>query len=129
MRTGFTAVHRSLCDVLAKPLNGALLEVHRIPCVFGGGFAQILPVRQKGSRSDIIRANIQCCHVWQKLRVLYLTENNRVRNGAANVAFAEWNGRMSYDQSLFETNDVPDYVRFMAVSMADDILGGRYIVP
>ena len=117
----FTAVHRSLCDVLDKPLDGPLFG--GIPCVFGGDFAQILPVVQKGTRSDIVRANIQCCHVWEKLRVLYLTENMRIRNGAANVAFAEWMERMAYDPSLYGSIELPDQVRpltsiFTAFSLA-----------
>jgi len=63
----FTAVHRSLCDILGEPEDGALFG--GVPCIFGGDFAQILPVVQKGSRSDIVRANIQCSHVWPYLGI------------------------------------------------------------
>jgi len=104
----FTAVHRSLCDILGEPEDGALFG--GVPSIFGGDFAQILPVVQKGSRSDIVRANIQCSHVWQKLNVLFLTENMRLRNSPANEAFANWIGRMSYDRSLYGSVELPQQV-------------------
>jgi len=52
----FTAVHRSLCDVLDKPDGGSLFG--GIPAVLGGDFAQILPVIRKGSRGDFVAANL-----------------------------------------------------------------------
>lgn len=105
----FTAVHRTLCDALDTPLDGPLFG--GIPCVFGGDFAQILPVIHGGSRSDVVTASIQYCHVWAKLRVLFLTEDMRLRRNAANLAYTNWLHRLPYDASLYGSVQLPDEVR------------------
>ena len=47
----FEAVHRMLMDVRS---NDALFG--GVPTIFGGDFAQILPVVPRGSRADIVGA-------------------------------------------------------------------------
>jgi hypothetical protein len=104
----FTAVHRSLCDVLDKPIDGPLFG--GIPAVLGGDFAQILPVVKKGSRADVIAANIQRCHVWGRLRLLFLTQNMRMQQTEENERYARWIGNISYDKSLYGTVELPEEV-------------------
>jgi ATP-dependent exoDNAse (exonuclease V) alpha subunit len=59
--------------------------------VFGGDFKQILPVIVKGSRAQIVGANLQCSYLWNSITVLRLTQNMRLNTGN-NVErqFAEW---------------------------------------
>ena len=69
----FEAVHRTLADIRDDPsLFGG------IPTVFGGDFAQILPVVRRGSREATVQACIQRSFIWPHLKVLFLTENIRV---------------------------------------------------
>ena len=46
-----------------KPFGGIVV-------VFGGDFKQILPVIVKGSRAQIVGANLQCSHLWNSITVL-----------------------------------------------------------
>jgi ATP-dependent DNA helicase PIF1 len=60
-----------------------------IPVVFGGDFQQILPVVEKGSREQIVDACLQRSHLWNKMKVLTLTENMRLGQSEEDCAFAE----------------------------------------
>ena len=81
----FEAVHRMLIDVRS---DDALFG--SVPIVFGGDFAQILPVVPRGSRADIIDASLQRSFLWSSLRVLFLRHNMRVRSGDRNQSFIQW---------------------------------------
>jgi PIF1-like helicase/Helitron helicase-like domain at N-terminus/Helicase len=107
----FTAVHRSLCDVLDQPDDGPLFG--GIPAVLGGDFAQTLPVVRKGSRADIVAANLQRCQVWDKLRLLRLTQNMRVQRTDENQRYANWIGSMSYERTRYGNIDLPPEVDVM----------------
>jgi hypothetical protein len=72
-----------------------------IPTVFGGDFAQILPVVRRGRRPDIVAACLRTSFLWPQFRILYLRENMRVRNGNQNRSFAEWIQTLSYDPSFY----------------------------
>lgn len=102
----FIAVHRTLTDLLDNEnLFGG------IPVVLGGDFAQILPVVRKRTRATIVHANIQCSFMWPRFQKLFLSQNMRIRRGAANESFTEWIGRMSYDPALSGDIKLPDTVK------------------
>jgi len=70
----FEAVNRTLQDIRrCNKLFGG------IPTLFGGDFAQILPVVKNGNRGQTVDACLQASPIWPHLRVLSLTENMRVR--------------------------------------------------
>jgi hypothetical protein len=50
--------------------------------VFGGDFRQILPVIPKGTRSEIVNSWINASYIWDHCKVLTLTKNTRLRQGA-----------------------------------------------
>ncbi|PHH91537.1 hypothetical protein CDD83_83 [Cordyceps sp. RAO-2017] len=82
----FEAVDRTLRDICdVDSIFGG------IPTVFGGDFAQIMPVVRHGRRQDLVRANLQTSPLWSHISVRYLTENMRVRNaGPENRRFIQW---------------------------------------
>ena len=65
----FEAVDRSLRDVRYEPnkVFGGL------PFIFGGDFAQTLPVVKGGNESDVLAASLRCSRLWLYFKVLYLT--------------------------------------------------------
>ena len=85
------AVHRTLCD-----LRGTIGAFGGIPVVFGGDFAQILPVISHGSRSAIVKACIQQCAIWPQLTILTLTENMRLIQTQDSQDYARWLAQISY---------------------------------
>ena len=90
----FEAVDRTLRDVCSdESMFGG------IPTVFGGDFAQILPV-VKGGRADTVAACLQRSFLWDGLDVLTLRENMRVRNDPANAEFINWVRKLSTDESM-----------------------------
>lgn len=91
----FEAVHRMLTDIRN---NDSIFG--GIPTVFGGDFAQILPVVKNGNRSSIVAANLQKSFLWNQMRVLTLRQNMRVRPDERNQMFADWLRRLSYDPTL-----------------------------
>jgi len=91
----FEAVHRMLTDVRS---DDALFG--GVPTVFGGDFAQILPVVPGGSRADIVNACLQRSFLWPSLRVLSLHINMRVRSGDHNQRFVEWVRSLANDTAL-----------------------------
>ena len=89
----FEAVHRSLCDVFSTDsvLFGG------VPTLFGGDFAQILPVVRRGNRAEVVNACLQKSFLWPAFRVLHLRENMRVGSGEGNRAFADWLTRLAQE--------------------------------
>ena len=55
----FKAVHRILIDIRS---DNALFG--GVPTIFGGDFAQILPVVPRGSRADIVGVYLQKSFLW-----------------------------------------------------------------
>ena len=97
-RLAIEAVDRSLRDFLDQPN----LPFDGITVAFGGDFQQTLPIIPKGTKEDIIGACLQRSILWQKIKVLHLTENMRVdRNDPQSTGFAEWL------QSVGEGKDLP----------------------
>ncbi len=80
----FDPTHRTLCDILSddEHLFGG------IPIIFGGDFAQILPVVGKGTRASNMDACFQRPFIWPKLRVIHLTQNIRIIEDEQNRIFA-----------------------------------------
>ena len=86
-RLAIEAVDRSLRDFLDQ----ADLPFGGITVAFGGDFQQNLPIIPNGTKEGIIGACLQRSILWQKIKVLHLTENMRVdRNDPQSTRFAEW---------------------------------------
>ena len=98
----FEAVHRTLTDICS---NDSLFG--GVPTLFGGDFAQILPVVPRGSRADIVNACLQRSFLWPSLRVLSLRINMRVRNGDRNRRFIEWVSSLAHDPSQAGSITIP----------------------
>ena len=97
------AVHRTFCDYMDnedQPFGG-------VPFIFGGDFAQTVPVITKGSRAQQCGASLRYSFLWPSLTVLHLTQNMRVREGVDNKAFADWIGKISYDPRLRGKIELP----------------------
>lgn len=80
------AVDQTLQDIRDddRPMDG-------IPTVYGGDFMQILPVIVKGSRGEIVAACFQRSPLWQKMEILYLTENKHLEGSTSEDRdFAKW---------------------------------------
>jgi hypothetical protein len=99
----FEAVDRCLQDIRGnQSLFGG------IPTLFGGDFAQILPVVRRGSRAATVQACIQRSYIWPQLKLLHLTENMRVRSAdEQNSQFIDWLRGLSYDPTLHGMVDLP----------------------
>lgn len=78
-----------------------------VPVVFGGDFAQTLPVVVRGERPQIVEACLQKSPFWHCLQQLYLTENMRLQPGPANSRWAEWIRDMSYNSQLHGSIQLP----------------------
>ncbi|KIH53237.1 hypothetical protein ANCDUO_16641 [Ancylostoma duodenale] len=59
-----------------------------IMMVFGGDWAQFLPVVENGSKTEILNETLKCSGIWQLIRVLTLEKNMRVLPG--NNDFTNW---------------------------------------
>ena len=101
----FEAVNRTLNDICHASDNDLF---GNIPIVFGGDFAQILPVVPRGNRAAIVRACIQQSFLWPRFKLLYLTENMRVISGSANMEFAQFPSTMSYLPALRGMIELPN---------------------
>lgn len=99
----FEAVHRMLTDVRSDHSS----TFGGVPAVFGGDFAQILPVVRRGSRAAIVDACLQRSFLWPAFRILSLRINMRVRHGERNQRFAIWVRSLSSDASLAGTVSLP----------------------
>ena len=101
------AVHRTLCDFTDN--DGDLFG--GVPVIFGGDFAQTVPVIKKGNRGDQVNASLRFSFLWPSLQVLHLRQNMRVRGGQENHDFAEWIAKMSYERSMRGKIDLPSVIR------------------
>jgi hypothetical protein len=91
----FEAVHRMLTDIRDDDsLFGG------IATVFGGDFAQILPVIRRGTRADIVAASLRNSFLWANFQILHLQENMRVIDTEQNRRFAEWIRKLPYDSTF-----------------------------
>ncbi|XP_071704144.1 uncharacterized protein [Rutidosis leptorrhynchoides] len=90
----FEAFDRTMRDIIksyksSQPFGGKVV-------VFGGDFRQILPVIQRGTRSEIVQASLHSSYLWPKCEVLKLTKNMRLRCDTNNsdrkeiAEFADW---------------------------------------
>ena len=104
-KTNVVAVHRTLCDVLDR--NSADSLFGGVPVLFGGDFAQILPVVKQGTRATIVQACLQRMEFWPQLRCLHLTQNMRMAVGGENAAYASWIAELPYNPTM--TPLVPIY--------------------
>lgn len=104
--------HFSAVDKLLRDITGKKEQLFGgIPVLFGGDFAQILPVVEGGGREQITNACIRYWSKWSSITPLFLTENMRVINGEDNQRFAEWLSRLSYIPELYGDIDIPDWIR------------------
>ena len=99
----FEAVHRTLTNIYSndQSLFGG------IPTLFGGDFAQILPVVPRGNRANIVNACLQKSFLWPSLRILSLRINMRVRNGDRNYRFVDWISGLANDPSQAGSITIP----------------------
>jgi len=90
--------------------------------VLGGDFRQILPVLPKGTRQEIVNANINSSPLWDHCEILTLTTNMRLLHGSSSLdiderrEFSEWVLGIG-DGSVGENNDED-----MQVTIPDDLL-------
>jgi hypothetical protein len=92
----FEAVDRTLRDIRE---NDVLFG--GIPTLFGGDFAQILPVVRRGKRPQIVEACLQRSPIWPQLSLRCLTENMRVAGlDRENRDFVSWLQDLSYDPAF-----------------------------
>lgn len=94
--------------------------------VFGGDFAQTLPVVEKGGPGAALDASFRRSHLWERFRVLHLTENMRLANDPENRRYADWlqqdvsgynleyqDRRIQLPESVNQLSDVSEAVRFV----------------
>ena len=81
-----------------------------IPIVFGGDFAQTLPVIPKGSRGAQVNATIRKTDFWQRLILLKLSRNMRLQHGQNNGNFARWIAELSYNSDKYGMIVLPDEI-------------------
>ncbi len=79
-----------------------------IPVLFGGNWAQILPIVPDGTRCEIVNACLCQSYIWLHLRVLFFTINMRAV-GAENIAYTAWLGNMSVDRTLNGALQLPSF--------------------
>ena len=100
-KTNVVAVHRTLCDVRnGDGRNNTDLFFGGVPVLFGGDFAQILPVVKQGTRATIVQACMQRMDFWPRLQCLHLTQNMRMAAGGENAAYARWIAELPYNLTM-----------------------------
>ncbi|XP_057450927.1 uncharacterized protein LOC130742851 [Lotus japonicus] len=116
----FEALDRTLNDIMKShqsvdsgmPFGGKVV-------VLGGDFRQILPVIQKGSRSEIVSATINSSYLWKQCHVLKLTKNMRLISSKCHdekieiKRFADWlldigDGKVNTIDAEDSTIQIPD---------------------
>lgn len=102
----YDAVDRTLRDIREKPD----VPFGGIPVVFGGDFAQILPVVPGGNRAKTVDATLQRSMVFPTCMVKRLTQNMRLQQGNDNLDFANWIRNMSYFNHLIGSIRLPSYI-------------------
>jgi PIF1-like helicase/Helitron helicase-like domain at N-terminus len=83
-----------------------------IPIVFGGDFAQILPVVPNAGRAGTIDACLRRTQFWGQLKQLRLTENMRLSSDTASQRWAEWIRSVSYETTLYGAIALPSEVKY-----------------
>jgi hypothetical protein len=78
------AVNKVLEDIIK--VNTLFGGIHVVP---GGNWAQILPVVQRGSQGDSVKASLQSSNIWSSLRQLFLRRNMRAI-GPKSALYIEW---------------------------------------
>jgi hypothetical protein len=111
----FEVVHRLFVD-LRSATDDVLFG--GVPAVFGGDFAQILPVVPHGSRADIVQACLQRSWIWPRLRQLSLRINMRVRDDPSEQDFVSWISSLPYNPALNGQVTLPPFVP-QAMSVTD----------
>lgn len=114
----FGAVNRLLNDLRTNPsstqTSGRPVNplFGGVPVVFGGDWAQILPVVRHGERPQIIDACFQRSSIWPHIKRLFLRKNMRVRSDAANEPFIKWIGDLPYTPEYYGPGKaiLPGYV-------------------
>ena len=83
-----------------------------IPVVFGGDWAQILPVVRHGERPQIVDACFQRSSIWPHIKRLFLRKNMRVRSDATNGPFIKWISDLPYSPEYYGPGKaaLPEYV-------------------
>jgi hypothetical protein len=104
----FEAVNKVLNDICDSEEGQ---QFGNIPIIFGGDFAQILPVVRHGNRGAIVNACIQSSYLWPKFQRLQLIQNMRVVPDIANGAFVNLLATMSYNPTMHGTLKLPNFIR------------------
>ena len=114
-RHAYEALDRSLRDIMktVDPSLSNMVFGGKIIC-FGGDFRQILPVVKKGTKSDTIAASLNKSYIWNYIKILKLTINERVKkygNNAEAREFSEFllevgEGRLPTTNENFENDTV-----------------------
>ncbi|XP_019163181.1 PREDICTED: uncharacterized protein LOC109159536 [Ipomoea nil] len=93
----FEALDRTMRDLLrSRNPNSYDMTFGGKTVVFCGDFRQILPVIPKGTRQDIVGANINSSYLWRSYKVFRLTKNLRLRSVQSAIEakqieeFANW---------------------------------------
>ena len=76
----FEAFDRSLRDIMTETNEKAIdIPFGGKVIVLGGDPKQILPVIENGSKTQIINASIISSYLWSSVKILFLTENTRLK--------------------------------------------------
>ncbi|XP_062099807.1 uncharacterized protein LOC133805653 [Humulus lupulus] len=108
----FEALDKTLRDILRTRFeNSSNKPFGELTIVCGGDFRQILPVVPKGTRADIVDANLNSSYLWPFFKIYELNQNMRLYNGsltgfeAAKIAsFDKWMLQIG-DGSLYDDID------------------------
>lgn len=92
------ALDRTLQDIMSVDQSDKEIKIFgKKTMLLRGGFRQILPVVQYGTREDIINACISKSHLWKYCRMFILNTNMRLRSSSmsdsekiAQSKFAQW---------------------------------------
>ena len=123
-RFAFEALDKTFKDIMSSkdPFGGKIM-------LLGGDFRQILPVVQKGTRSDIVNASLCRSSLWIDIEVLKLQQNMRVmsENNSNEKEFVEWilaigNGKINNKEEdkvsipfnmLIENRSITDLIHWL----------------
>ena len=97
------AVDRTCRDLLNtpdQPFGG-------IPIVFGGDFQQILPVVRNGSSADIVFASLLRSTLWNRIKVLKLTQNMRLVSDPGAHEFSSWLLDVGHGRGCSDNGTIP----------------------
>jgi ATP-dependent DNA helicase PIF1 len=91
----FETLDRTLQDLMSGTSKADNIFGGKV-VVFGGDFRQILPVIPRGTSSEIVNSSINASYIWDHCKVLTLTKNMRLRQGATDPeskeieVFSKW---------------------------------------